>query len=225
MRPLAMMRIHTIGDLACAPEDVLIRRFGKNGLMIRAFARGEDTTPVMPAGMASAIKSVGNSNTAPHDILDLEQARCMIYMLSESVGARLRDHGLSAGLISVSARSTDLSWASHQSVMPHRTGVTGEIAEAACRLFAERFQPMLPCRSLGVSCGALQEDSAPVQLDLLGEQEGRDRRLSLDRALDGLRARFGNLSVQRGVILADSAFACMDPKANNTIHPVGFLRS
>lgn len=42
------MGITTIGALAQAPIDLIQRRFGKNGLMVRAFARGEDLSPVAP---------------------------------------------------------------------------------------------------------------------------------------------------------------------------------
>lgn len=219
------LNIRTIGELADAPADVMRSRFGKNGLMLKAFASGEDHTPVRPSTVESVIKSVGNSTTTPHDIATLEDARCVYYLLAESVAARLRDGGFRCQCVSISIRTTELEVHGCQQTFAVPTNITGEIADMACRLFAERYLSYLPLRSVGLSCSALSPDDAPVQLDMLGNQEKRERLEQLDTALDGLRKRFGHQVVQRGVVLADSAFARINPKEEHVIHPVGFLGS
>ena len=67
-KKLARLGIYTIGDLARANSGLLKTMLGKNGLLLQAFALGLDTSPVMPVTAASAIKSIGNSTTTPHDI-------------------------------------------------------------------------------------------------------------------------------------------------------------
>ena len=76
---------------------------------------------------------------------------------------------------------------------------------------------------MGVSCGSLFPFDTPVQLDFLGEARQRLRAERLDRALDSLRYRFGHTVVRRGIVLADSQFARVDP-SGQTIHPVPFLQ-
>ena len=196
-RKLIPMNILTIGDLARTPPEILRRKFGKNGLMLRDFANGLDTMPVRPVGVEETIKSVGNSATAPHDIATAENARCVCYLLAESVGARLREAGMRCESVSLSARTTELACAGHQ-----------------C---------MLPLRSLGVSVGQLRLDSQPLQIDLFGERQ-RLRQEALDRALDGLRQRFGHQAVMRGIVLTDKEFVRVNPKEEHFIHPVAFLR-
>ncbi|MCH5286176.1 MAG: DNA polymerase IV [Christensenellaceae bacterium] len=222
-RKLADISIRTIGQLAEAPDEVLRSRFGKNGLMIKAFALGQEDSPVRPCTVESAIKSVGNSTTTPHDIVTIEDARCVYYLLAESVGARLREGGFRARCVSISARTTSLVTTSHQCVLDRPTNITSEIADAACRLFAERYAHSLPMRSVGLQCAMLTMADEPLQLDMLGIQRRREQQERMDAALDGIRRRFGHTIVQRGVVLADSAFARINPKEDHVIHPVGFV--
>ena len=222
-RKLADISIRTIGELADAPDDVLRSRLGKNGLMIKAFARGEEYSPVRPCTVDAAIKSVGNSTTTPRDITTLEDARCVYYLLAESVAARLRDGGFRTRCVSVSARTTSLVTTSHQCVLDRPTNITSEIADAACRLFAERYADALPMRSVGLQCAMLTATDEPLQLDMLGIQRRREQQERMDAALDGIRRRFGHNVVQRGVVLADRAFARINPKEDHVIHPVGFV--
>lgn len=214
--------IQTIGDLAQAPTDVIKYRLGKTGLMLQLFANGMDTSPVMPTCVEAAIKSIGNSTTTPHDITTLDDARCVYYLLAESVGMRLRENGFRSRCISISIRTTDLRWYSCQETLPRATNITSEIAHRAYIMFASRYAYALPLRSVGISCGSLQPDNAPIQLDMLGDEEKRERLERLDDALDGIRRRFGSQVVQRGVVLADRAFSQINPKDDHTIHPVSF---
>lgn len=222
-RKLADISIHTIGQLAEAPDSVLRSRLGKNGLMIKAFALGEEASPVRPCTVDAAIKSVGNSTTTPHDIATIDDARCVYYLLAESVAARLRDGGFRARCVSISARTTSLVTTTHQCVLDRPTNITGEIAEAACRLFIERYASSLPMRSVGLQCAMLTGVHEPLQLDMLGIQRRREQQERMDAALDGIRRRFGHNVVQRGVVLADKAFACINPKEDHVIHPAGYV--
>ena len=193
---------------------------GKNGLILKLYAMGADQTPVMPVGAETAIKSIGNSLTAPRDIETFADAKCVIYLLCESVAARMREHGFRSRCISLSVRSTELVCNSCQCSIDTATNLTGEIAETAYRLFTTRFADRLPLRSLGVNCGRLSPDTAPVQLDMFGDNEKRLRVEDLERAVDGLRGRFGHQVVQRGIVLFDRRFSEVNPREEHTIHPV-----
>lgn len=45
---------------------------------------------------------------------------------------------------------------------------------------------------------------------------------SLESALDGVRSRFGQRIVQRGIVLTDADYAQINPVDDHTIHPVAF---
>lgn len=222
-KKLKESNIHTIGDLACAPTELLRYRLGKNGLLLQAFANGWDQAPVMPSVAEEVIKSVGNSTTTPYDISTLEQARCVYYMLAESIAARMRENGFRTKCVSISVRTTDLLTFSCQRTLEYPTCVTSEIAETACQLFAERYQHRLPFRSVGISCSALCGATTPVQLDMFGNAEKQEKLEAADSAIDGIRKRFGFQSIQRGIVLSEPAIAKINPKEEHTIHPVAFF--
>ncbi len=176
----------------------------------------------MPADARIAIQSVGNSATPPHDLQTPADARCLCYLLAESVAARLRQEGLRARCVSLSMRSAELVTRSCQQTLPRATNLTGEIAQAAVRLFDGRFAGGFPYRSAGLSCPALTPDDAPVQLDFLGDEARRIKTERLESAIDGLRRRFGHQIVRRAVVLADGQYAQLNPREEHTVHPVPF---
>ena len=221
-RRLADMNVRTIGDLARFEAECLRSRLGKPGLMLKAYAAGLDRSPVMPADERMAIQSIGNSTTPPHDLETMADARCLYYLLAESVAARLRQEGLRARCVSISARNAELVTRSCQQTLPRATSLTGEIAQAAMRLFDRRFALNFPYRSVGLSCSALTPDDAPVQLDFLGDEARRIKTERLESAIDGLRRRFGHQIVRRAVVLTDGQYAQINPKEEHTVHPVPF---
>ena len=134
----------------------------------------------------------------------------------------LRQEGLRARCVSLSVRSAELVTRSCQQTLPRATNLTGEIAQAAVRLFDGRFSGGFPYRSAGLSCSALTPDDAPVQLDFLGDEARRIKTERLESAIDGLRRRFGHQIVRRAVVLTDGQYAQINPKEEHTVHPVPF---
>ena len=195
---------------------------GKNGLLLQAYALGLDSSPVMPVTASAAIKSIGNSTTTPQDIQTAEDARCVYYLLAESVAARLREHGFRARCVSISTRTAQLFTAGCQTILDTPTDITSQIAKTACRLFQGKFLSSLPLRSVGLSCSQLSSASAPMQLSFTEDPSARQRQEKLDSAIDDLRRRYGHNVVQRGVVLTRPDFAQIKPKEDHTIHPVPF---
>jgi DNA polymerase-4 len=221
-KKLANWNINTIGQLANYPTENIQQKLGKNGLILQDFAKGLDSSPVMPVEARAAIKSVGNSTTLPRDVETISEASAVIYLLSESVAARLREHGFRSGCIAISVRDTKLNCPSCQRTIDYTTALAGDIARTAISLFRERYTQMLPLRSMGVHCSSLVPDDSPIQLDLLGKALHREKELTLAKTIDDIRRRFGQMSIQRGIVLAEKPFADINPKDDHTIHPVPF---
>jgi len=222
-RKLYQLGIVTIGDLARCDAGILKNKFGKNGLTLKAYASGLDRSPVMAVDYRSCVKSVGNSTTPPHDLHTLDDARCIFYLLAESVAARLRQGGFRARCVCISARTTELVTRSCQMTLRRPSNLAGELAEAALSLFDARFASGFPYRSVGLSCSALTPDTAPIQLDFTGDEARRVHLETLERSIDDLRRRYGHQIVQRGIVLCDTGYAQINPVEEHTIHPVPFF--
>lgn len=203
-RQLNRLGIHTIGELATVDVDVLMQRFGKNGGVLHAYANGIDPSVVRRAGELPPPKSIGNSATAPRDLICEEDARAALLSLAESVGARLREENLLCGTVELSLRSADLHWRSHRAPLCHPTDRTSELLEAALMLCRAAHAWPEPLRSIGVRALDLTPANAPQQMDLFEDVEQREKQRKLDLALDHLRAKYGKECVLRGR-------ACFDP--------------
>ncbi len=229
-RKLHAYNIRTIGDLACAEDRYLQNKFGVIGFMLRTFARGEDTTPVKSydpdaQDVLRSIKSYGNGLTAPHDITTEDDAKALIYLLSESVGQRLREDFTRARTISIAVRDgNELTSFTRQTKLRQATAATKTVACAAWKLLKsnQRFDPDRPVRGLMVRASDLVPVSAPEQLSIF-DDDGDSALEHLDMAIDSLRRRFGNTIVQRGIELMDESLLGVDIKGENTVHPIGFL--
>ena len=232
-RKLHSSGIDTIGQLACASDELLRNRLGKMGFVLRGFARGQDATEVKPydrdaADVMREIKSYGNGLTAPRDICDPQSAKAYVWMLAESVAQRMREGRARARTVSVGARAADdLCTRSRQRKLPVATDVTLEVARAAWGLLRE-LEPLdasHPLRGIHVRASDLEPADADLQASLFDPMPRRTEMRELDASVDDLRRRYGNKCVVLGAQLVDEGAAGVDAKADNTVHPVSFFHS
>jgi DNA polymerase-4 len=223
--------VFTIKELAHTSDAFLQQNFGKIGFMLRAFARGEDVSPVKPydpetKDVNRSIKSYGNGLTAPHDITCELDAKALLYLLAESVGQRLREDGMRGKTIAIMVRDGEtLSGFTRQMKLKQATASTKRIAENAWHLLLanQALDEDHPVRALMVRVSSLEPMHQPHQLSLF---EKDDTQLEqLDFVIDDLRRRYGNTCVQRGIELADKSLRGVDIKGENTVHPVGYLHT
>lgn len=220
-RKLEGYGVHTIGDLAATPESTLRGWCGKWGEFLYAFANGYDTSPVDPT--AQPIKSVGNSQTTPRDLVTDQDVTIILYVLTDSVARRLREQGLKGRTISISVRDNQLYSFTRQYTLGSYTNITSEIISAGMKLFRKNYRWYKPIRSVGISVTDLVPDTIPSQVILYCSERERERKEHLDQAVDWLKNRFGTYAVQPAVLLTDRELSGFDPKKDHTIHPVGYF--
>ena len=138
-KKLARIGIHTIGDIARADEHFLHSHLGKHGNMLWAFANGYDESPVKYENTHAPIKSIGNSTTTRRDLVNNEDVKVIVYVIAESVAARLRENGFKCNVVEISVRDNSLYSFTRQRKLAHATYITQEIAEMAYQLFLENY--------------------------------------------------------------------------------------
>ena len=198
---LERVGIHTIGDLARAPNEFLGRVLGSWGLEAARLARGEDRREVEPYREA---KSYSEENTFERDVGDSKELEKVLRLHAQAVARRLRRdgvrgcgvtvklklaRGLGAGKYPLLTRSATLREPSDDGAEIARVG-RSLLARAALRE---------PVRLLGVSVSHIE---APIGSQLsFPEDSGidRDTRGRLNRVVDEIQGRFGDRSLARGV--------------------------
>ncbi len=221
-RKLQNRAIYTIGDLAKTESHNLKLLLGVWGETLWQFANGLDLAPVRCVGEESVVKSVGNSTTTARDLVNTEDVKMIIYVLAESVAARLRIHGLKCSTVSISIRDNDLFSFERQGKLLVPSFTSGNIAQKALELFAANYGWQKPIRSLGVRGADLVTADRHLQLDLFGDDPVI--REQLEKTIDNIRRRFGPYSIQRCSMLSDKLLTGFNPKDDHVIHPVSIFK-
>ena len=196
--------ITTIGDLANSDPDHICRILrNRTGASLWAMACGLDNTPVAHIESLDDIKSIGNSNTMPRDLLNDDDVRAAFYMLGESISERMRENGFEARTLKISIRDNDLLSFERQAKLPHPTNLTAELVPAAMELFRKNYHWYKPIRSIGIRGADLVAEGAAWQLDLFSDEEKRRKTIRLERCVDRIRGQYGRHSLQRAVLMSE----------------------
>ena len=238
-RKLENMGIRTIGDLATMDEGILIKKLGKIGSVLHAFANGYDDSPVKLENTSAPVKSVGNSTTTPKDMKTDEDVKIVLYILAESVAARLRENGLRCRTVEINLRDKELFHFSKQVKLKNASNITAEIAEAAYLLYKKSYRlpadeeelknsiPEFyrkPLRSIGICGTDLVTDYFWEQMDIFMNPKLREKQMKMDITVDTIRKRFGFYSIQRGLMYRDTILSACNAKEDHTVHPIGYFR-
>ena len=237
-KKLYSMGIRTIGDLAESDETLLVRKLGKMGSILWAFANGYDESPVKLENTSAPVKSVGNSTTTPRDMETDEDVKIVLYILAESVAARLRENGFRCRTVEINVRDKELFHFSKQVKLQNASNITKEIAEAGYRLYKDNYRLpaddkelkssrpeffQKPLRSIGIRGTDLVTDYFWEQLDMFMDPQAREKQMKMDETVDIIRKRFGFYSVQRGLMYRDRILSACDAKSDHTVHPHGYF--
>lgn len=225
-KKLIGLGIYTIGDLARCNPELLKQMLGKVGYVLYAYANGEDKSKVNNIEFEFPVKSIGNSTTCPRDLTSDQDVRIILYALSESVGARLMEQGFYANTIEFSYVGTNLSFSHTRQVKLARpTCLSGEIADAAFALFKKHYGHWpAPLRKIGVRGSNLVASNVPRQMSLFEDIKKNRLAEDFERTINGLRSRYGNKIIQRGIMYLDTDLSKVDAKKNHTVHPIGLFK-
>lgn len=200
--------ITTIGDLANTPPERLKKLLGIGGEALWQQANGMDDSPVLRPGEGEPVKSVGNGMTFCRNLIGEEDMKAGLMLLCESVGLRLRRHGLLAKSVALHIKDPSFKTISRQMQLPGAIQTTKELYDAALPLLLRSWDVNAPIRTLTVTASHLCErEEGGCQISLFPADALRqEKQAKLETAIDKVRCRFGNDSVSMGAVLSCDVF-------------------
>ena len=187
---LARDGFHRIADLQKTSEAELTRRYGEEGRRLARLAHGVDSRVV---SADRATKSVSAETTFEHDIADFRSLERILWSQTEEVSARLKAKDLAGATVTLKLKTADFKIRTRARSLDTPTQLAQRIF-ATARALLEREASGARFRLLGVGvsalCAADQADSA----DLVD-----GRAAEAERAVDKVRARFGDQAMVRGL--------------------------
>lgn len=196
---LSSYGIHTIGQLANAYPDLMQRKLGKNGMVLLAFANGEDRSKVAPQDYEPPMKSIGHGITTMQDLENNAEVWNIMLALTQDIGHKLRVYNKNAAGVAIYIRyivDKQIAGKQWQCQLPVRTHSAAIIAKEAYRLFERSYGWEYPIRSVTVRAINLCSQDLPEQLQFFSDAATVERKEKLETAIEDVRRRFGKYSIQ-----------------------------
>ncbi len=195
---LENLNIHTIEQLADADRNMLRYHFGIIGDSMVNAALGIETGEVKKYYDKQIPKSISNGTTTPRDIENEDEAKIVVYALSELVATRLRQYNLIAVGVNLSIKDPQLNWMSKQTTLTTPTSNASQIALTAMSLLLKMHRFDQPLRAITVGTHKLC-DKTEVQMSLFDDPD--DKEGKLEQSIDKIRGKYGYHSVKRGILV------------------------
>lgn len=196
---LAGYGIRTIGDLANAYPDLIQKKLGKNGMLLLAFANGEDRSRVARQDFEPPMKSVGHGITTMQDLENNAEVWRIMLALTQDIGKKLRLYNKNAGGVAIFVRyvqDKQIFGKQWQCQLPMRTHSAAIIAREAYSLFERNYKWEYPVRSVTVRAINLCSQEEPEQIGFFMNPQEIDRRERLETVVEEIRDRFGKYAIQ-----------------------------
>ncbi len=180
--------ITTIGQLAEMPLPFMKRTFGAYGELIHRHANGVDESPVERRG---PVKSISREVTLEEDTLDQDLLEATLRLMTEHVGADLRDQGKQARCVTLKLRYADFDTITRSQTMKVDQVVYEVAVGLLRRALVQRRQLV---RLIGIRVSGLASEAR--QLDMLDDSV--ERLVYLNRAIDRIRQKYGFGAIETG---------------------------
>lgn len=195
-KKLHSLGIFTIGDLAKTDKKVIHDNLKAHGDVIWEFANGigDSMEEVANKNRKPANKGYSNETTLAFDVTDTHLAKEILLSLTETVATRIRADKAYISVVSVYFVDNEFRHSSRQMTLDSATNVTNEIYHHACMLFDQLWNGS-PIRLLGIQTSkATSENHRQYSLF---EQQNVEKLSKLDSAIDAIRSKYGDASIQR----------------------------
>ena len=200
-RTLGDVGIRTIGTLACAPEEYLTRKLGKNGHSLWLFANGLDDSRVAHKDHYVPPKSVGHGVTCVENLENNEEASKVIVSLSLDIGYKLRKEGLYAGGVSLVIKDEGFTHYSYQTKFDFTTQDESVLSKTAIALLKESYPWHFKIRALTITAISIETNDTPVQQDMFFDYERDERKKKLSSVIDDIKDTYGKSSLLPATVL------------------------
>lgn len=213
--------INTIGKLAQTSDDFLKRLLGKNGLALKRFANGQDSSPVADMNHSIPMKTIGHGITAAADLSHPSEVWCFILALAQDLGEKLRNYKKQALGISLTIKDCNLYAKQWQKKLQLPTQSPTTIAKESFALFQSSYPWQANIRAITVRAIYLEEQDTPHQFNLFTDYKTIEKQETIDKTIHQIRTRFGKNAIYNACLLRREKIPAFEE--SELVMPTGFM--
>lgn len=194
-RRLYFMGIKTVLDLRKADDLKLKNEFGVYGLKMKRWAYGIDHSEVIDWHIQPDAKSFTHARTMNKDVINKKEIKAQIYLLSERLGARMRQEGYYGRTVGIWIRFKSFSGLGKRHKFGHWVNDGYEIFKSA-EIIIDSFNIKEPVRAIGVVISDVQK-SQNVPMSLISEDKIEEK---IVKTIDAVNNKYGEMVLTRAVV-------------------------
>ncbi|MGE4579048.1 MAG: DNA polymerase IV [Desulfuromonadales bacterium] len=194
---LNRLGINTIGELRRLSLAQLIQLFGVTGQRFYELARGIDDRPII---MDDTVKSIGQEETFPADLFDVDTLQTHLLRLTEKVASRLRKKSLLASALTIKVKYGNFEQVTRSKTLENPSASVPEFYPVAKELLSRTESGQRGIRLLGVTAGNLVPCETS-QMSLFEDKCEKKKGKALDEAIDRIREKYGDPGITRGTLV------------------------
>lgn len=188
---LRQLNINTIGELAIADEQILIRHLKNQGKILKAFSNGIDDSKVLPR--SSHTESISISETLAYDCEDIEKLKEILFRQTEEVTRALRTQNKYAKTIAITYKNNLFKGYSHQEKLEPPKNSTTEIYKEIIALLENSWKSD-PIRNIGIRLSDLTKERVS-QISIFNQEVKEESNEKIQEIIDSINKKYGSTSV------------------------------
>ena len=194
-KKLRELNINTIGELANADINMLIRNLKSQGKLLYEYANGIDDSKVETDSYDER-KGIGFSRTLEYDSDDKELIFKYLYNFSKDISRKLKEKKVYANTLVITIRNYDFKNVNHQEKYLNGINEVDDIYEKAKKLFLDTWDKE-PIRLIGLRVTDFT-DSNKYQLSLFEKNEKIENNKKIDDLIDKINKKQGKSIIFKG---------------------------
>jgi DNA polymerase-4 len=187
--------VHYCGDMEKLPISVLSRRFGNLGRRIWYMCQGADPEPLHPD--VAAPKSIGHGKIMPPNTRDRGTVLTYLQHMCSKVGTRMRRYDMAAKTYWIGLRN-DKGWLGSKSRLSEFSNDQRQIYQLGRYILDTNWQGE-GIHQIQVT--ALDPRPATMQLDMFSSPTEDKARKQLNKAMDNINERYGEMTLSPARLL------------------------
>jgi DNA polymerase-4 len=194
-RRLKYLGINSVQKLREADDLALKKEFGIYGLKMKRWANGIDHLRVIDWHEQPEAKSFSHARTLNRDVTSKKEIKAQMYLLSERLGARMRNEKYYGRVIGVWVRYKSFSGLGERHKFGHWVNDGYEIYKAA-EAIIDSFSLREPVRAIGIWVAEVQK-SQNVPMSLFAEDKTEEKIVS---TIDAVNNKYGQMVLTRASV-------------------------
>lgn len=201
-KKLETLGMLTIGEVANADVEILLKILGKSGYSIWESANGRSSDVVEHKDKKYIPKSVGHGITLSRDEMDYENLWKVIFELSQDIERRLRKYDLYTKCVKLTIKNSDFITKDMQTTLSYITRDSYAISKEAMELLKKQYIMTKPVRMVTVTAMTMEKEAQAVQMSLFDNimEEKSDK---IGELMEKINAKFGNDTVNYASLIKD----------------------